>query len=53
MLQRLGSRGLYLEALPDDPAVVKDPAVLKENRRRLKFYRFSLLILNGISKGIK
>jgi len=40
MLQRLGSRGLYLEALPDDPAVVNDPALLKENRRRLKFYEY-------------
>jgi acetoin utilization deacetylase AcuC-like enzyme/GNAT superfamily N-acetyltransferase len=40
MLQRLGSRGLYLEVLPDDPDVVKDPAVLKENRRRLKFYEY-------------
>jgi acetoin utilization deacetylase AcuC-like enzyme/GNAT superfamily N-acetyltransferase len=34
----LGSRGLYLEALPDDPQVVRDPAVLAENRRRLRFY---------------
>jgi len=40
MLQRLGSRGLYLEALPDDPTVVKDPALLKENRRRLNFYEY-------------
>ncbi len=40
MLQRLGSRGLYLEALPDDPTVVKDPTLLKENRRRLKFYEY-------------
>jgi len=40
MLQRVGSRGLYLEALPDDPEVVKDPALLKENRRRLKFYEY-------------
>ena len=40
MLRRLGSRGLYLEALPDDPAVVKDPRVLEENRKRLKFYEY-------------
>jgi acetoin utilization deacetylase AcuC-like enzyme/GNAT superfamily N-acetyltransferase len=40
MLLRLGSRGLYLEVLPDDPSVVKDPALLKENRRRLKFYEY-------------
>ncbi len=40
MLRHLGSRGLYLEALPDDPAAVKDPAELKENQRRLKFYEY-------------
>jgi acetoin utilization deacetylase AcuC-like enzyme/GNAT superfamily N-acetyltransferase len=34
----LGSRGMYLEALPDDPESVTDPAHLKENRRRLRFY---------------
>jgi len=38
MLQRLGSRGLYLEALPDDPTIVKDSALLLENRSRLTFY---------------
>ncbi len=31
-------RGIYLESLPDDPSLVKDPAVLKENRQRLRFY---------------
>jgi acetoin utilization deacetylase AcuC-like enzyme/GNAT superfamily N-acetyltransferase len=40
MLKRLGSRGLYLEALPADPTLVTDPAMLKENRRRLKFYEY-------------
>ena len=40
MLQRIGSRGLYLEALPDDPEVVSDPEMLRENRRRLKFYEY-------------
>lgn len=29
---------LYMEALPDDASVVKDAAMLQENRRRLKFY---------------
>ncbi len=33
-----GSAGLYMEALPDDPSVVKDAKVLAENRRRLRFY---------------
>ncbi len=37
-LRRMGSRGLYLEALPDDPAAVRDPAELGENRSRLRFY---------------
>ncbi|MDP8236670.1 MAG: histone deacetylase family protein [Candidatus Erginobacter occultus] len=37
-LAGLGSRGLYIETLPDDPALIEDPAFLKENRRRLRFY---------------
>lgn len=39
-VQRQGSRGLYLEALPDDPRQVKDPTQLKENQRRLRFYEY-------------
>ncbi len=31
-------RGIYLEGLPDDPALIKDPAILKENKQRLRFY---------------
>jgi acetoin utilization deacetylase AcuC-like enzyme/GNAT superfamily N-acetyltransferase len=34
----VGARGLYLEALPDDPAAAADRAILEQNRRRLKFY---------------
>ncbi|HDS85134.1 MAG TPA: histone deacetylase family protein [Phycisphaerales bacterium] len=37
-LKQAGALGLYLEALPDDPKVVDDPALLKENQRRLRFY---------------
>lgn len=37
-LQRQRSRGLYMEVLPDDPAMVKDPALLRENQKRLRFY---------------
>lgn len=37
-LKNSRSRGLYMEAAPDDPAVVNDPAVLEQNRRRLAFY---------------
>lgn len=33
-----GSRGLYMEVLPDDPAVVHDGETLEENRKRLRFY---------------
>ncbi|MFH1279579.1 MAG: histone deacetylase family protein [Candidatus Eisenbacteria bacterium] len=37
-LKGLGSRGLYMEVLPDDPALEKRPEKLPENRRRLRFY---------------
>ena len=30
--------GLFFECLPDDPALCRDPALLKQNRARLKFY---------------
>lgn len=34
----LGSIGLLFECLPDDPAGVSDPKVLKQNVARLRFY---------------
>jgi acetoin utilization deacetylase AcuC-like enzyme/GNAT superfamily N-acetyltransferase len=34
----LGVLGLFMECLPDDPALCSDPAVLKQNHARLKFY---------------
>ena len=34
----LNCRALFLESLPDDPALSPDPAVRKQNRARLKFY---------------
>lgn len=37
-LKDTGCLGLYLEAPPDDPKIIKDPILLKENQRRLKFY---------------
>ncbi|MBN1557427.1 MAG: histone deacetylase family protein [Lentisphaerae bacterium] len=47
-LQYGKSRGLYLEAAPDDPAVVHDPAILEQNRRRLAFYeRYGALPVTG------
>ncbi len=38
LARSLGARGLFYEVLPDDPALVKDPKTLAENRKRLKFY---------------
>ena len=35
---QLGVVGIFLEALPDDPALSPDPAVRKQNAARLKFY---------------
>lgn len=37
-LKEMDCKGLYLEALQDDSAVIKDAAILKENQQRLKFY---------------
>ncbi len=34
----LRARGLFFECLPDDPALCLDPAMLKQNRSRLRFY---------------
>ena len=34
----LGASGLYLECLPDDPALSPDPLVRAENVKRLRFY---------------
>ncbi len=34
----LGCQGLFCECLPDDPADCPDPAVLKQNVQRLRFY---------------
>lgn len=33
-----GSRGLFLDAGPDDPEKLKDPASVSVNKRRLRFY---------------
>jgi acetoin utilization deacetylase AcuC-like enzyme/GNAT superfamily N-acetyltransferase len=34
----LGAIGIFLETLPDDPALCADPAVVKQNAARLRFY---------------
>lgn len=36
--EALGVVGIFLECLPDDPEVVKDASLLKQNRARLRFY---------------
>lgn len=47
-LGRLGSRGLYLEARPDDPPLEPDPAKRRENRSRLRFYeRYGARVIAG------
>jgi acetoin utilization deacetylase AcuC-like enzyme/GNAT superfamily N-acetyltransferase len=33
-----GSVGLFFECLPDDPALSRDPLILRENAARLRFY---------------
>lgn len=35
---RKGARGLFMDVPPDDPALVRDPAVLPQNAQRLRFY---------------
>ncbi len=35
---QLGVVGIFLECLPDDPALSPDPAIRKQNAARLKFY---------------
>ena len=34
----LGAVGVFLECLPDDPLLCRDPDILKQNVARLKFY---------------
>ncbi len=34
----LGVAGIFMECLPDDPALCRDPKILAQNRARLKFY---------------
>lgn len=34
----LGSHGLFMECLPDDPRLCSDPGLIKQNRARFRFY---------------
>lgn len=43
-----GMVGLFFECLPDDPKLCRDPAILKQNRARLRFYeRFGARPIRG------
>ena len=47
-LIRIGSKALYLEVRPDDPALESNPAVRRENRARIRFYeRFGARVIAG------
>jgi acetoin utilization deacetylase AcuC-like enzyme len=35
---QMGAIGVFFECLPDDPALCRDPVILKQNAERLKFY---------------
>jgi len=35
---QLGVSGIFFECLPDDPALCRDPVVLRQNSKRLAFY---------------
>ncbi len=42
--KRLQTTGIFLESLPDDPALCSDKAILRQNKARLRFYeRFGAL----------
>ena len=44
----LGALGVFCECLPDDPALCSDPAVLRQNADRLRFYeRYGARPLGG------
>ncbi len=46
--EALGAFGIFFECLPDEPALCHDPAILKENQARLKFYeQFGALPIVG------
>ncbi len=34
----VGAKGIFFECLPDDPALSRNPEILKENAARLRFY---------------
>lgn len=53
-LVRLGARGLYLEARPDDRALEPDAPIRRENRARLRFYeRYGARVVLGTTYEAK
>lgn len=34
----LGADGIFMECLPDDPRLCREPAIIRQNRARLRFY---------------
>jgi acetoin utilization deacetylase AcuC-like enzyme len=46
--RHLRASGIFMECLPDDPALCADQQILKQNRARLRFYeRFGALPISG------
>lgn len=46
--RRLKATGIFLECLPDDPALCSDKATLKQNKARLRFYeRFGAQVISN------
>lgn len=44
----MGVLGIFFECLPDDPALCKDPVILKQNQARLRFYeRYGAVPIKG------
>ena len=53
-LQGMKTRGLYLEARPDDPELESDPARRRENRARIRFYeRYGARVIGGTTYEAK
>ncbi len=46
--RRLKTTGIFLECLPDDPALCSDKTILKQNKARLRFYeRFGVQVISN------
>lgn len=46
--QRIRAKGLYIEVQPDDPQLTPDPALLRESRKRIRFYeQYGTRVIEG------